>query len=80
MMRIILLLLSLLSLSACEPSVEDYVEDAKARDAKLKECADMGMSAAKEDVLCQRAFEAQKIAIKNATNNLLNTITMQNDE
>lgn len=71
---------SLCLLSACEPNVQDYVDSAKLREEKLRECADMGVMAAKEDKFCQMAMEAQGIVIKQAAGNLFNAVTMQQSD
>lgn len=80
MTRFFIAVASLLLLTACEPTVEDYVEDAKLRKAKIEECAQMGMIAAQEDKFCTMAMEAQGIAMRNAAGNLMNAITMQPEE
>lgn len=80
MLRYALIVPALLLLSACEPTVDDYVKDAELRKEKLSECSEMGVLAAKDDKYCQMAFEAQGIAIKQAAGSLIDAITMQSDE
>lgn len=80
MRRIAILLASLLALTACEPTVDSYVKDDKAREEKLRECAKMGVLVAKEDAYCQMAMEAQSIVLKQSAKNLMNAITLQSGD
>jgi hypothetical protein len=77
MRRFLITFSALFFLAACEPSVEDYVKDAEKREAKISECAEMGIIAAKNDKYCQMAMEAQGIAMRNAAGELLDTMTLQ---
>lgn len=70
----------LLLVTACEPTVEDYVKNSKLREDKLRECTEMGVMAAKEDKYCQMAMEAQGIVIKQAAGNLVDAITLQQSD
>lgn len=74
------LLLPLMALSACEPSQEDYVDNAQLREDKLRECAEMGVMAAKEDTHCQMAMEAQAAVLKMKAGELLDAMTLQQSE
>lgn len=67
-------------LTACEPTVEGYVKDAEAREAKLRECANMGVIAAKDEPTCKMAMEAQSIVLKKSAKDLMNAITLQSSE
>lgn len=71
---------ALFLLTACEPTVDGYVKNAKNREAKLRECAQMGVMAAKEDKLCQMAMEAQGIVLREAAGNFVDAITLQSGE
>lgn len=77
MRRFLLSFSALLLLSACEPSVDDYVQNARKREDKLRECGEMGVMAAKDDAYCQMAMEAQSIAMKKAAKDLIDTMTLQ---
>lgn len=77
---ICLFILTALLISACKPSVEGYVKNAKAREAKLRECADMGVMAAKDNEECNMAMEAQRIVIKQAAGNFIDAITLQQSD
>lgn len=80
MRHFLLAISSLLLLAACEPTVDSYVKDAKKREGKLRECAEMGIAAAKDDKYCEMAMEAQGIVIREAANDLINSITLQSGE
>lgn len=80
MRRPAILAASLLALTACEPTVDSYVEDHKAREEKLRECAAMGVMVAKEDEYCRMAMEAQGIVLKQSAKNLMNAITLQSGD
>ena len=67
--RILTLLSCVFLLGACEPSVESLAKDADKRTQILKDCAKMGV-AAKDDSLCKKAVEAQKIAMKESVENM----------
>lgn len=64
-------------LSACEPTVDDYVKNAKLREEALRICAEMGVMAARDDPKCHMAMEAQGIVIKQAAGHLVDSLTLQ---
>lgn len=80
MHRSIVAVLALLFITACEPTIDTYVKDAKKREEKLRECADMGIIAAKDDTYCQMAMDAQAIVVREAASQLLDSITLQSSD
>ena len=74
--KILSLLSCALLLGACEPSVESLAKDTEKRKQVLSDCAKMG-AAAKDDSLCKKAVEAQKLAMKNSVENLAEEMFMK---
>lgn len=69
-----------LLLTACEPTVDDYTKNAKLREEKLRQCAEMGVMAAKDDEHCKMAMEAQSIVIRKAAGELVDSLTLQQSQ